>query len=100
MVARERRAPVLENTDEASVGKMGLDLLLRQVGEAKSGERRLVNERGRVEHELALDPHPQLAAALLEFPGVEPTMGRRSKVDAGMGGELLRHDRLRSLFNI
>jgi hypothetical protein len=90
MVAREGRAPVLENTDEASVGKMGLDLLLRQVGKAKSGERRQVNERSRVEHELAFDPHPQLSAVLLELPGVEPTMCRRSKVDAGMSGELLR----------
>ena len=57
---------------------------LRHIGEAESRERGIDHLVGAVEHELPVDAHFELAASLLELPGIEPTMGRQAQVDAAV----------------
>jgi hypothetical protein len=82
VVARRRRAPVLEDAPEVTRSDVGLDHALRQAGQAESGKRRVDHLRGTVENELALDAHVQLAPAFLELPCVQPAMARQAQVDA------------------
>jgi len=42
---------------------------------------------GAVQHELAFDAHFQFASALLEFPRVQPAVGRQAQVDAVVPGQ-------------
>ena len=69
---------------------MSLHLVLGQVGETEPGQNRVHPQRDGVEHQLAVDPDPQRASALLELPGVDPAIGRQSHIDAAMGHEVLR----------
>ena len=64
-------------------------MVLRHVGEAEPGQRRLEPQRHVVEHELPLDTHLQLALRLLELPGVQAAIGRQAHVDAIVGGQVL-----------
>ena len=49
MVAWKGRAPVGGHLDVASLGDMRLNLILRQVGEAETGEHRVQSERDVIE---------------------------------------------------
>jgi len=65
-----RRAPVLKRPLKTSLGKMRLRQVLRHIGQAQSGQRRIEHLRSAVQDKLALDAHPQFAAAFFELPGV------------------------------
>ena len=80
-----RQAPL-----EPSLGKMRLHQILRQIGKAKAGQRRIEYLRDAVEDELPIDAHLQLAAALLKLPGVQPAIGRQAQIDAVVVGQVLR----------
>ena len=69
---------------------MRLRHVLRHIGQAKSGQRRIEHLSSAVEDELAFDAHLQLAAALLELPGVQPAIGRQAQIDATVVGQVLR----------
>ena len=60
-------------------------MILRQIGEAEPGERRLEPQvRSAVEHQLPFDAHIQLAAVLFELPGVEAAeVGSRRLMQSG-----------------
>jgi hypothetical protein len=78
VVAGEGRAPVGEDANQAAVGEVGVHLVLGQVGEAEAGQHGVQTQGEVGEHELALDPHLEFAASLLELLGVEPAkVGRR-----------------------
>ena len=64
------RAPVIEHPSEAAPGKMGPRHVLRYIGEAEPGERRIEHLEGAVEDELAFDMHLELAPVLFEFPSI------------------------------
>jgi len=70
VIAGIRRAPVTEHPSEAALGKMRPRDVLGHIGEAEPGECGIEHLERAVEDELAFDMHLQLAAALLEFPGV------------------------------
>jgi hypothetical protein len=67
--------------------------VLRHIGEAESGERRIEHLERAVEDELALDMHLQRAAVFLEFPGVQSAMGEQTQIDAVVADQLLRPSR-------
>ena len=76
------RAPVIERPSEAALGKMRPRHVFRHIGEAEPGERRIKHLERAVEDELALDMHLQLAAIVLEFPGVQSATRRQTQIDA------------------
>ena len=57
MIAGIWRAPVIEHPFEAALGKMGPRHVLRHIGEAEPGERRIEHLERAVEDELAFDMH-------------------------------------------
>ena len=99
MVSRERRAPVCEHADEFTVFEAALHLLFGEISKTKASSGRVENERGGVEDELAFDPNPQVTPVLLEFPSVK-AMARQAKIDAIVGGKILRRSRRRVLREI
>ncbi len=100
VIARKRRAPIFQHPLEAALGEMRLRQILRHIGEAESGERRIEHLGSAVEDELAFDAHLELAAILLELPGVEPAMGGQAQIDAAVTDQVLRPLRLRPLAEI
>ena len=76
-----------------------MHLLFSQIRKTKASSGRVENERGGVEDELAFDPNPQVAPVLLEFPSIE-AMARQAKIDAIVGGKILRRSRRRVLREI
>src|SRR5438270_10178034 len=69
VIARIRRAPIRKHALKTALGKMGLRHILRHIGEAEPGERRIQHLESAVEDEPAFDMHLELAPILLEFPG-------------------------------
>ena len=67
---------------------MALCQTLRDIGEAEPSERRIEHLSRRVEDELAVDLHLELALAFFELPSVQPSMGRKAEVDAVVGDQL------------
>ena len=90
LVARKRRAPILEHPEQSSVGNIRRHLVFRHVGEAHSGQCRVQPQRHVVEHQLPVDAHFQFASALFEFPGVDSAVGRQADIDAVVRREILR----------
>jgi hypothetical protein len=74
----QRGAPVLKNSLETPLGKMGFGQVLRDVRHAESGQSRTEHLVGHVEDELPLDAHLQFAATFLELPGLQPAMRRQA----------------------
>jgi len=66
MIARKRRAPVLERADEAALVEQAAGVVLGHACEAEPGFGGLQHERDVVEREATLDTHIQLAAAVQE----------------------------------
>ena len=64
VVAGKGRAPVVEHAHQTAVGEVGCDLVLGDVGEAEAGQRGARAHGKRVENELAVDAHFQLAPVL------------------------------------
>ena len=71
------RAPL-----QTSCGHMRLRQVLRHIGQAESGQRRIEHLGSAVEDELPIDSHLQFVVVLLELPGVQPTIGRQAQIDA------------------
>ena len=69
----ERRAPVLENTDQTTFLEVWREFPFRQEGDAQAVEGRGHDVGRRVDDDLAFDTNFEFAAAALEFPRVEPT---------------------------
>src|SRR3954469_5929203 len=86
VVAGKRLAPVGQHSHQAAFGDVRPRLVLEDEGDAEPVQRRLQGHAGVVEHESALDPHPQLAPVLLEIPDVETAIGRHALVDADVTG--------------
>src|SRR4051812_36017984 len=84
VVAREGRAPVGQHPDESPVGDVRLHLVLGQVGQAEPGQGSVEDQGGGVEHELAVDLHPELTPAVLKLPGIDGVAGRQAEADAGV----------------
>jgi hypothetical protein len=89
MIPRKRRTPIFEHALETSLGDMGLNQILRQIGEAESAQCRSEDRGERIENELAIDAYLQLLMASFELPGIQPTIGRQAQVDAGMTDQVL-----------
>jgi hypothetical protein len=73
-----------------TLGQMGLRQVVRDVGEAESGQRRIEHLRGAVEDELAFHAHFQFAGALFEFPGVQTATRGQAQIDAVVPDQVLR----------
>ncbi len=69
---------------------MGPRQVLRHIGEPETSERGVENLKDAVEHKLALHPHFQIAAVLLELPCVQPAIGWKSQIDAIVTDQVLR----------
>ena len=69
---------------------MGLRQVLRHIGQAESGQRRMKHLGRFVEDELAVDAHSQFAVPFFELPGVEPAMGGQAQIDAVVTEQFLR----------
>jgi hypothetical protein len=85
----------MANTSRRALGQAALrdmraHLVLRQISEPASDERRVDPQREIVERQLPLDVHLQLAAVLLELPRLDVAVGRQAQVDTGMRGQVLR----------
>ena len=78
MIARLGRAPIGKHPFEPSLFEMLHHQPLRDIGEPAAGERSIQQLRRPVESELAFHPHPQLAAAFLELPGIDVAMRRQT----------------------
>lgn len=63
-------------------GYIALHVILRHTRQTKSRERGVQTQSNVIENELSLHMHIDLAPVLLEFPRIEPPVGRQSKVDA------------------
>ena len=65
-------------------------LVLRHVGDAEPIDGREKAHGEVVEDELTLAPNLDLPAVLLKAPGEQSAVGRQPRVDATMGGQVLR----------
>jgi hypothetical protein len=61
---------------------MRLRQVLRHIGQAESGQRRIEYLGSAVEDELPINSHLQFVVVLLELPGVQPAIGRQAQIDA------------------
>src|SRR3954452_22487517 len=100
MVTGVRGAPIRQHPFHASLGEIGLRDVLRYIGQTKSRDRGIQHLEGAVENKLAFDMHPQLAAVLLEFPGIETAMRRQPQIDAVVPDQVLWRLRLRASLEI
>lgn len=82
VVTRIGRTPVGEHAPQTALRHMCFHQPFGHVGEAATGERGIQQLCGAVEGQLPLHADPELAAALLEFPGVQAAMGRQAQIDA------------------
>src|SRR5216683_2075368 len=82
VITRIRRAPILEHPLETALRDVRLRHVLWHIGQAESGQRRIEHLESAVEDESAFDMHLQLAAILLEFPGVQSAMCGETQIDA------------------
>jgi hypothetical protein len=92
VVARKRRAPVVEHPDQPPVGELRLHLVLRRVREAEPGQYRIQSQGDLIEHQLPFHPNPQASPALLEFPGVDSAVGRQAYVSQAIVDDELHVD--------
>src|SRR5712671_277008 len=95
MIARIRRAPVIEHPLETAIREIGLRHVLWHIGQAESGQCRIEHLESAVEDELAFDVHPQLAAVFLKLPGVQSAMCGQTQIDAVVADQFLWPLRLR-----
>ena len=63
---------------------MGPSHVLRQIGQAETGEGGIEGREDAVEDKLPLDAHVDLVAVLFEFPGVKTTLREEAQIDAKM----------------
>jgi hypothetical protein len=70
----------------------------RDKGDAVSVESHLQNLGDAIGGQLAVNADPKLLTILLELPGIEPALGRKAEVDAGVTCQILRHDWARMMF--
>jgi hypothetical protein len=77
-------------TSWPSTRTFSLRQVLRHMGQAESGQRRVEDLEDAVEDELAFDADLQFAVTLFEFPGVQTAMGGQAEIDAVMTDQLLR----------
>jgi hypothetical protein len=93
MVAGERRAPVIQYPDQASIGDERRHHVFhhnRQPRAMKGG----VDEQVHViQDEGAIDVDGDAASVALELPGIEAAGGRQADVAAAVMREVLRFDR-------
>ena len=93
MVAGERRAPVFQYLDQASIGDERRHHVFhhhRQPRAMKGG----VDEQAHViQDEGAIDVDVDAASVALELPGIEAAGGRQADVAAAVIREVLRFDR-------
>src|SRR3712207_9125241 len=78
VVPRPRRAPILQDSLEASGGNVRQRDVFRDVGEAEAVYCGIEDLEDAIEHELPLDPDGQLVSITLELPGIKPKIGRAS----------------------
>lgn len=64
--------------------------VLRHIGQAETGQRRIEHLRRAVKDELAIDSHLQLAATSFELSGVQPAMSLQAQIDATVVVQVLR----------
>ena len=84
VVAGEARQPVVEHPDQRAGGDVRAHQLLGDIGQPEAGQRGGQHLVAAVEGELAVDLHRDLAAVLLQLPGVEAAVGHQPQVDAGV----------------
>ena len=82
MIARKWRALVAQDLFEPAARNFRFHNLRRQGGQPHAGQRRIHDQIGGVEYQLAFHPHIQLARSLLEFPGIEPAAVRQPMLRA------------------
>ena len=90
VVAGKFRTPVGKNPDETPAGNVCLGLILGQIGETESSQRRIEPQRDVVEHELPFDMDVDFASVFLELPRVDAAVSRKPQIDAVVAREILR----------
>ena len=80
MVPRKGRTPIFKYSIQTTFGQMGLCQVLRHIGQAESGQRRIEHLESAVENELAFDAHFQFATAFFELPGVQAAVRDRRRL--------------------
>ncbi len=80
----ERRAPCVQNLDEAPGGDVLGDVVLHHVAEPGAGPHGPRRQPLVVDDELAADLDPQRLPVPLELPGQEPAAADEAIVDADM----------------
>src|SRR5215469_12580380 len=90
MVPGKRRAPVFEHPRQPSSLQIVSKTVLREVGQPETVSGGLPRQRDIVDRQLSVDTDVEGASAALEFPHIEPAMGREAQVDAAVIGEIVR----------
>ena len=75
MIAREGWTPVAQNSHQAPSGDVSFHLVFRQISKSEPCARSVQAQGYVIENKLPLDMHFELALVLLEFLGVETTIG-------------------------
>ena len=90
MIPGEARGPCFEHSTQAALVQVLLNEVLRHVGDAVAGDRRLDLGKGGVEGQLPVDPDAKLLPLSPELPGIQAAAPRLAHVYAGVRHQLLR----------
>ena len=90
MIAGKRRTPLSQYSYQCASGEVILNLIDWKRRKAMAGAYSLADQAGRVEGELALDPHIDFTPVFFELPGVEASCRGQAQVYAIVADEFLR----------
>ena len=94
MVAGERRAPVFQYLDQASIGDERRHHVFHHERQPRAVKGGLYEQVHVIQDEGATDMDVDAASVALELPGIEAAGGRQADVAAAVMREVLRFDRV------
>src|SRR5678816_2330053 len=90
VIARKRRAPIFQNTNQLTGTYVRQHLVFRYVGQSQPLQCGGKAESDTVEDQLPFNAHSNFASVLLEVPRKQAAISRKANVDAVVCGEVLR----------
>ena len=96
--SRNMEGTSLQHPLQSSLGGCRLCQILRHIGQAESGKRRVEHLESVVEGELAVDADFEFAITFFELPGVQAAVRGQTQIDAVMTDQVLGLLRFWSLF--
>ena len=100
MVAGIGLAPILKHPPQPSPGDIGLKHAFRCIDQPEAGKRGIDLLRCGTEGELPFDAHPDLAAVLVELPGIDIVMPGQAQIDAIVPEQILGFLRFRPVLEV